>query len=299
MPYQKQKQQTLRQFKIIKRLYTLEKLQGSLLAKEYDVSARTLLRDMQSITQVIPLIRNNGIWSLDVEKISHNTTQLTDSLMASFAKNVDIHISCFEKSNLSKDKVAFAIEYRHLPKLLGEKIITAIENEQSSSFSYVKSDGTTQRRADSIKLYTENGRWYMIARDHKDNKVKTFLLSRIKAYKVLDIPSLLTPNIRKEADEIKSVWTSSNKQAFVVKLYVHPEIQEYITDMKLHKTQEIVDRHYDGGLEVHCNITHKLELLPAIKSWLPHIHILEPKWLWEDLMKDLEYYKDEDWKMDV
>ena len=61
MPYQKQEPQTFRQFRIIKRLYAFESLQGSFIAKEYDVSSRTLLRDMHKIGTIIPLINKNGI----------------------------------------------------------------------------------------------------------------------------------------------------------------------------------------------------------------------------------------------
>ena len=100
-----------------------------------------------------------------------------------------------------------------------------------------------------------------------------------------------------EADSIKSIWSSSSADTHRVVLSIDPSIAGYIEDIKLHKTQEIVDRHYDGGLEVHCTITHKLEILPTIKSWLPNIHIIEPKWLRDDMMRDLEYFRDEDDKM--
>lgn len=299
MPYQKQEPQTFRQFGIIKRLYALEELQGSLVAQEYGVSARTLLRDMRKIATVIPIIGKNGMWSLDIDKLNKHSNQLADSLLSSFAKNIDIDITCFEKSNLSENKVSFAIEYRYLPKNLGEQIIKAMEDEVRCAFTYFKVDSITQREIDPIKLYTENGRWYIISRDYKDDKVKTFLLSKIKHFKVLALPNTLTSSMIDDANNMKSVWASNHKEEFKVKLYISPKIRHYITDIKLHKSQEIVDRHHDGGLEVDCSITHKLEILPAIKSWLPYIHILEPKWLKEDLMSDLKYYKDVDLKMDI
>ena len=65
MPYQKQEQQTLRLLRIIKRLYAGEELQGSLVAQEYGVSSRTLLRDMKKISTIIPLYSKHGKWSLD------------------------------------------------------------------------------------------------------------------------------------------------------------------------------------------------------------------------------------------
>lgn len=47
MPYLKQKPPIERILHITKRLYALEKLQSTLLADEYEVSHRTIHRDMQ------------------------------------------------------------------------------------------------------------------------------------------------------------------------------------------------------------------------------------------------------------
>jgi predicted DNA-binding transcriptional regulator YafY len=298
MPYQNQNTSTLRQFQIIKRLYTMETLHGKYLAEELAVSQRTILRDMKKISSIIPLLRDNGSWSLNLDMLTKMNTPLTHTLLSAFAQNVDIDVVCFEKSNLSEDKVSFAIEYKNLPKKLGELIVEALQKELQCTFIYVKTDTKTIRTIDPIKFYTEKGRWYLVARDYKDDKVKMFLLSKIKDFKLTTSSTTLNTLMLKEAENIKSVW-STNSNATDVKLYIKPSVAEYFYDMKIHKTQKIIDRHYDGGMEVECAITHKLEILPAIKSWLPNIHILEPKWLWEELMRDLEYYKDEDWKMDT
>lgn len=298
MYYQKQEEQTFRQFRIIKRLYAMEVLQSNYLAEELSVSTRTILRDMKKISSVIPLLRSHGSWSLDLEMLTKINTPLTHTLLSAFAQNVDIDSICFEKSNLTDDKVSFAIEYKSLPKVLGEVIVAALSKGVRCTFTYVKADMHTQREVDPIKFYTENGRWYLVARDYKDDKVKMFLLSKIKNFKLTDEVTTLTNKMIKEADNIKSVWSTADKRS-IVKLYIKPVIANYFEDMKIHKTQEIVDRHYDGGLEIECTITHALEILPAIKSWLPNIYVVEPKWLWEDLMRDLEYYKDEDLKMDI
>ena len=71
--------------------------------------------------------------------------------------------------------------------------------------------------------------------------------------------------MRDEADEMKSIWSSTGEKEVLVKLYVQADIAAYIKDIKLHKSQTIEDKHHDGGLEVHCTITHKLELLPQVK----------------------------------
>ena len=282
---------------IVKRLYRLEKLNTLLLAKEYDLSRRTIHRDLLKISKIIPLTNKKGLWSLDGKGFSTEDNHFCRSLLLSFAHNLQIEIDCLEKNDLTRDKVGFAIEYRHLPKKLGEEIMRCIENEKSATFNYYKPNGTTFRMADPIKIYTESGRWYLIAKDHRDNRVKTFNLSKIKDFKHSSLPYTLTDDMLNAADELTSIWSSIDKKEEVVKLYISPEAAPYIRDIKLHKTQIIEDEHHDGGMEVHCTITHRLEILPQIKYWLPRVHILEPKWLWEGLMKDLAIYQYEDQKM--
>ena len=33
-----------------------------------------------------------------------------------------------------------------------------------------------------------------------------------------------------------------------------------------------------------------MEILPIVKYWIPHIYVLEPKWIKEIVEKDLEEY---------
>jgi len=299
MHYTKHQKQLERILHLLKRLYGMEQLRASVIATEYGKSAKTITRDMQKIANVIPLQNRRGVWSLNVDMLMESESPLNVELLKSFAKNAEIGSPFFDVSNIDDAKVKFAITYKALPKSLGERIITALKQQCVVSFAYVKPTQRSMRRVDPIRLYTQNSRWYLIARDYKDDKIKTFLLSRIESFAVCDEAVTLTQAMLKEADALQNVWRSGSSEAIVAKLYVKPEAAAYIADIPLHPTQEIVDRHYDGGLEVHCTITHKLEILPAIKSWIPNVYILEPKWLWEDLIRDLEYYRDEDYRVDI
>jgi len=295
MSYSKPKLPTQRILHITKRLYASEKLQSTALSSEYNVSSRTIHRDMQKISETIPLLNNAGIWQLDTQNLFDENTHFHQVLLGSFAYNLDIAIECLDKSNISKENVTFALEYKNLPKQLGEQMLKCIQLEEQCTFMYVKEKSSTQRHIDPIKIYTENGRWYVIARDYKDDKVKYFNLTKIKEFIHLKSQACtLTKSMLDEADEMKSIWSSTGSEELLVKLYAHPDVAPYIKDIKLHKSQTIEDEHHDGGLEVYCTITHKLELLPQVKYWLPHIHILEPLWLRDELLRDLEMYSNED-----
>lgn len=295
MHYVKQKSLTQRILQIVKRLYSAEKLQSKELALEYDVSPRTIHRDMKKIEEVIALTNDLGVWQLNTKQRHDGNNYFHQTLLGSFAHNLEIDTDCLEKFNINEKNVAYAIDYKYLPKKLGEQIIYCIQSEVRCSFTYAKESSLTHRKIDPVKIYTENGRWYVIARDYKDDRVKYFNLAKIKNFKILlGQSSTLTESMIEEANKMKSIWSSSGENEILVKLFVKPEIASYIKDIKLHKSQIIFDEHYNGGLEVHCTITNKLELLPQVKYWLPRVHILEPLWLRDELMQDLNLYKIED-----
>ena len=146
MPYLKQKLPTERILHITKRLYDLEKLQRTVHGDEYDGSHRTIHRDMQKITKTISLINELGVWQLDTEHSLYTHNHFHQTLLGSFAHNLDIDMACLEKANISKENVAYAMEYKHLPKKLGEQILKCIEFEEQCTFTYTKENSTSQRQ---------------------------------------------------------------------------------------------------------------------------------------------------------
>ena len=300
MPYTQSQEQLFRILKIVKRLYALEELKISQLSIDYAVCTKTIQRDLQKITKIIPLQKRKTIYSLDNKQLSRTYNNFQFNLLSAFASNANILLDCFDRENINEDKIAFAIEFNHLSKELGEGIMDAIEKGCKCQFFYKKSDSSSMRTVSPIKCYNSKERWYLIAKDDKDTKIKSFYFGKIYNFTILtDMPTTLTTNDIKEANEQQSVWWDSQNSKELVKVYVKPQIAEYILDGKLHKSQVIYDEHYDGGLEVHYTITHKMEILPQIKSYVPHIYIIEPKWLHDELMRDLEFYRDEDLKMDI
>jgi len=43
-------------------------------------------------------------------------------------------------------------------------------------------------------------------------------------------------------------------------------------------------------MEFVVKITHEMEILPIIKYWIPHLQVLEPKWIKDIIKNDLEKY---------
>lgn len=54
--------------------------------------------------------------------------------------------------------------------------------------------------------------------------------------------------------------------------------------------QELVEELDDGQLLLRCQVNHPNQLLPIIRYWIPHVRILEPVWLQQQLHDELTDY---------
>lgn len=287
---------------IVKRLYNFETINTKDASTLYEVSARTIARDFKSIGKTVPLKNHNGNYSLDTSGQHPLGDELNYHLVSSFAHDMKIKASCIDKANFSKDIVSFAIKYEKLPKELGLKILGAIKRNKKLTFDYKKSkDDITSRSVSPVKILIDStsGSWYLVAIDDKSHEVRKFTLQKIKNFKESNIDFILSDDEQKAADEIKNVWHSSNHETHTIRLYIEKEVAPYFSDIKLHHTQTIEGRDMDGGIEISCVITHKMEILPNIKSWLPHIFILEPKWMKDELLESVKIYQDKNKLIDI
>jgi len=289
MPYNNKSNKLTRIIQLTQRLFRFEKIEKRSAADEYGVDPRTIHRDMDEISQIIPLDNRQGVWWIDRKTLSERDL-FRNALMIGFARNLRINMECLEGLDIPLDIISYAIDYSALPRDLGREILQAIATDRSCRFHYRKHDGSSVRNADPVKLYTEDGQWYLIARNHSDDLIKHYKLSRISNFTILQTPRALTSGHLDRAGAQSSVWSSDGREPFEVLIYIDKEVAHYFGEIRLHPSQSIVSQHTDGALELHYTITHPMELLPAIKRWLPHIHILKPRELHDELLRELETY---------
>lgn len=287
--------QRVRLLEMVYRLYGGEVLSVASLVMRYGVDRRTVYRDLAILSEFFPLVRTKEGQKLDVTKLSYPMDDLSHAMLASFASNASLDVPCLDSNNINQERVRFAIAYKELPKKLGETIVQAIRNKKQCRFRYRGKEGSAStRRIDPIYLFTENGFWYVISRDYKDDKIKHFRLDRMNHFEVLQEEVTLTDEMRQEAYGRNGSWDSSSQKQRV-HCYIKAEVASYFQSNKvLHPTQQIINEHADGSIELECHISHEMELLPRIQQWLPHIFIIDPKPLREKLLSNITHYLHED-----
>jgi len=283
-------EKSVRVIKIVAKLFGYIKLKSSDLAEEFDVSIKTIQRDLKLIAEVLPLKSNRGLWWLDRNNIKEQ--KLAYELIKSFSQNAGLDIECLQDSKDSLSLISFAIAYESIDENIAKKIIDSIKSKLSCRFFYTNNKGKkSQKVVSPILIFTQSGIWYLVAKENSTNIIKKYSFEKIKLFETLDsVPSIATAKDIKEAKKHKNIWYSSDKEPFVVELFVDKYAYGYIQNNPLHFSQSIKELLVDGGAILTYEITNSMELLPKIKEWIPYITILEPNDLKKNLIDELNEY---------
>ncbi|MDH0354491.1 WYL domain-containing protein [Morganella sp. GD04133] len=82
----------------------------------------------------------------------------------------------------------------------------------------------------------------------------------------------------------------SDEQKFEVVIKVTNVVAEYFQRRDLIVGQVIEKELIDGGLIISSKVSHKNEILPVVQYWLPHLRIISPENLQQELEAKMKKY---------
>mgnify|MGYP000916272679 CR=1 FL=1 len=204
----------------------------------FTISQRTFQRDKQDILSLYGIIiefdRSTKKYYIDTD----DTTDEYQRLLEYFD-----FINTFRFSeNISK--------YVHLDKHppLGTEylldMIDAMKEHKQITFEYKKfyDNSETLRHAEPYVLKEFKNRWYFVANDRSDNRIKTFALDRLSNLKITDV-RFSEPEDFDANEYFKNCFgivRPENAVAEEVKLSFPPKQGKYIKSLPLHNTQKII-----------------------------------------------------------
>jgi predicted DNA-binding transcriptional regulator YafY len=147
-----------------------------------------------------------------------------------------------------------------------------------------------------VRLVNFDGIWYLYGKDleedeERENPWKTWLLSEIEKVEVeyAEKHSIDDEEVEEDLEEAPSPHFVPDRKVRVL-LRVDAEAAE-LFELKEHfPDQKILSREEDGSLRVEAEVSVYEDLERELKSWLPHLEILEPEEYRKRLLEELEAY---------
>jgi proteasome accessory factor B len=240
--------------------HVMRKLENDDIDTAFEYAVRTFERDKKDISTLfgidIHYNRKDKTYAIDEEEIEdQSVTRMIDAF--------SIHHALQEGNKLSP---SVFLEKR---KSLGTEhiygIIHAIQNGYLLQFTHQKhwDDFCTQREVKPIAIKESQQRWYLVALDKKDDRIKTFGLDRISNLKITNTKfKPINYNVEKEFQHAFGVETYETAEKVVLEFSWQQG--NYIKTFPLHESQRIVEETEDTViLEIYIHTTNdiKMELL--------------------------------------
>jgi predicted DNA-binding transcriptional regulator YafY len=286
-------------------LLNQEKMTSKELADYFEVTQRTIYRDIETINQSgIPVVsfqgRNGGFGIMDTYKIDRNLLTVNDFSMIITAltgikgtvndKRLDYLlekiknlISARDLEFLNKENEHIIIDFHpwdtcKTGKESFEYIDRAIKEKKIISFSYSNVRGEdTERHVEPVALIVKGYIWYLYGYCLMRNDFRVFRLSRIKSIILLDETFVR----RKDPKDFSwnEVWFDRIPKInlllrFDRKLLVR--VEDYFG-------REYIESQEDGSITVRVEHQHDEWLMGMILSFGSDVEVLEPEYLRQEL----------------
>jgi len=276
---------------ILIRLNNGEKLDPHQLAKEFNVTYRTLQRDFLERLAFLPLTKEQQYFVLEPYYLGKLTTgdihrfaalsgvkDLFPVLEDGFLRELfdsRINQAYLVKGHHYEDLSDKAAEFKQLEQ--------AINQHRLVHFLY---KGKTYTSIQPYKLVNHNGIWYLAA--VHERLLKAFCFSQLKGLQFDE--RLFEPDAQTHAiiEQEDGIWFNQDKREVVLK--VESSVAHYFKRRALLPKQTIDKQLEDGSLIVSSRIAHDDQILPLISYWLPNVQIISPDALRETLMQRLGQY---------
>lgn len=251
-----------------------------------NISKRTFQRDLDEIRSLFNIdIQFN--FSRKVYFISDNVDQqeLNNRMLEAF----ELYNTLNTAGKLSEHILFEKRKPQGMEHFYG--LLHAIKNKFIIHFSYQKfwEDKPTSRIIEPFALKEFKSRWYILAKDKKDDKIKTFGLDRIRELEITKMKFNFPENFdsNKYFDKCFGIIVPENSTPEKIILSFDSVGGKYIKSFPIHETQKILTDNDDEirvGLSLHITYDFLMELL----SYGDTVKVISPAKLRKDITKQLK-----------
>jgi len=249
-------------------------LESEIQSYNFNVSLRTFQRDLRDIRAIYKIdIRNDlskKMYYIDFDE----KQEISERILEAF--------DTFNALNIS-DRISSDIHFEKRRPLGTENfygLLHAIKNQVQIKFTYQKywEDGLTQRIAEPYALKEFKNRWYVLAKDLKDNFVKSFALDRLTELEITK-KSFQFPkdfNVDEYYRYCFGIVGPDVKNPEEIILSFEPYQGKYIKSLPLHHTQEIL-KDNEKELLIRLKLYVTKDFIMEILSFGEDVEVVKPK----------------------
>lgn len=277
---------------ILTRLNSGEWLDPMILACDYNTSFRTIQRDFNERLAYLPLIKEKNCFRLDTNylgKLDFKDIKnfATLSGIAGMYPSLDktfIRELLDNRANLTYTSKGQFYEDASQFKDFFELFSEAIKKHQQIAFLYKD----MPRLVQPYRLIHHHGCWYLAA--VRKDELRAYRLSRITLPQHRHDCTTFIPDpiILKQLENEESIWFGIEKHEVI--LTVHQHVASHFQQRQLLPEQQIIKVLDDGGMLISSRMVNTLQLLPLVRYWIPHVRIVNPVHLQEQLEIELKQY---------
>lgn len=256
------------------------------------LNVRTIQRDLNEILAFNGAVKKGRLWSVDKSEFDPNDeSQIVLSVLDKMAKNVGAEF--YSKAHGLLKGISEGLNHPIFVSLSAEKLekkdIELIENLESVIASCNEIEllyFSKTHRLSPIKIALFDGFWYLLAM--AGEKLKKFHLKSIKEIKILPSKFKIDESLENRIKSANSAWFDPEK-SFIVRLWIDKVVKKYFERKPL-SNQQIMCENEDGSIEIEVQVTHIMEIKPLVFYYLPHIKVIEPSSLADDILAEMERY---------
>ena len=279
-----------------------ERPTGRELAKEFNVGVRTIQRDIYERLHFFSIEKDTEgrLYFSDGFSLDRSTLQKDEMLLVYLALSQVKDVSTKFENKIDDIFAKLLLPTFHTPyyikaqsfqkidpdKKLFKEISSCIED---CSISKLTLQTDKEFVVEPYKIVSFSGIWYLFAKEQSSGKIRSFLLSNIKAITPTFSKYKLTQDMDKVLENVHSAWFDDGN-SFSVTAYVAKEAAFFFKLKKVLPTQEILQQNSDGSIVVRFEVSHYEDIDNIIKTWLPHIEVIDPKEYKEQIEAELQQY---------
>lgn len=268
------------------------KVRSSQLAEEFNVSIRSVQRDLDLLNLTgFPLdTQEKGVYSfmpgfslrklmLTNEEASLLTFfhEIADSLGKNFSESFRSLVS---KVLAREDASPFFVKLPEIPAHMKnfpfvKELEQAVNESQEILIKYESATGTKEHRLCPLKLVNFEGFWYLLAMPDGNRQFRKFRVEKIKGLELLSENFDPPRNLKAALERSVNIWFSEEPGEKIL-LEIDKDAAHYFKKKIYFPEQRIVKEKKDGTLILQTQANFN-EVLRTIVQWIPDIKVIKPK----------------------